>query len=620
MSQRFKIVTEGPTGEFPKIFSEPRTDSDGVFADPGGFFLKLPSDGESTEWIKVEGYQNRFDTEAKEGWVPSWALGEPIDEKPQTIRARSLANAAVRDELDKSRQSPLTVSAEYLIALFMIENGLDTPPPTLGDSTDFAVKEDRVNADAVGGYAITSEEWAAFLADEGAELGWKSPHLRALTLPQMRCVSFLTRRDWAKFATLSGGKPANPYVPRMLDLFMSRLIGPEAAAEVTRRERADEGLDASIGEILRAANEWNVGSPKEKALLANRARFLAGSGGAPVDVKGFVERCREALAPALGIGHKMLVTYLPGFVIIPSNAAQAWLAGAETEFEEWKAGGWTEQADPGQARALTFFKDTDHPGGEVTDPATGEITDWCGAFLAHFMTQAGAPVPSGAAAAANWQNWGDVALPTLHGSEIPAGAVVAMSGGSDTSKISHVCLFVDWDGDTHFIGLGGNQSDSVTKARFRSERIVSVRTIASKTASSDDDLEILAKTLYGEIRGGTAEQIRNVADVILSRFLTNYRSGGSIAGTCRSPSQFSCWNPGTTARDTLDTLPAGDAELVALRTIAASVIPLRLSKGPTFLPLQGARHYHNHQVDPNWAVASKKVHDDGKHIFYAGIA
>jgi len=62
------------------------------------------------------------------------------------------------------------------------------------------------------------------------------------------------------------------------------------------------------------------------------------------------------------------------------------------------------------------------------------------------------------------------------------------------------------------------------------------------------DCDILARTVYGEARGGIlAEQIA-VASVILNRakqaaagFRQHQFGDGSIAGACLAPAQFSCW-------------------------------------------------------------------------------
>lgn len=621
MSRRFKVVMFGPKGELARIYSEPRTDADSVEAFVKGFLLKVDSEAESEEWIRIKCYRNQADPEERSGWVPIWVAGEPIPDLPETVSAYALTWAAAGLELELSVGTDPAISTEYLIALFLIENDLDAVAPDLKDDTAFTVKQDRPNRDAVGGFAVTSDEWNGFLTGTGVAPGSKNPSIRYFTMPQMRCAAYLTQRDWQAFARLSGGTPTNPLIPRNLDLFLSRLVGAEAAAEVARRERSKTGLGDPIVEVVRAANDWNVGSLKEKALLAHRARFLVDAAGASVSVDTVLGRCRDALDPALRTADKAVKLYIPGFTVSSSPSGQIWFDLAKAEYIKWEAGKWTEHSPPGQGYALDFFKATDHGPGKITDPATGEITDWCGAFVAHFVKKAGAVPPSGAAAAASWRTWGDVAFPKRPPADIPHGAVVTLAGSeSDPESVSHVCFFAGWDGDSHFIGLGGNQSDSVTMARMAVERIVAIRSLADTAVSSDNDLEILAKTLYGEIRGAEKdEQIRNVADVVLNRFLTGYRSQGSIAGTCMAPAQFSCWDPGMPPRRILDRLSPDDPKLTELREIAANVIEQRLSKGATFQPLEGARHYHAHGSHPKWKDPSRFVHDDGKHIFYAGI-
>lgn len=59
----------------------------------------------------------------------------------------------------------------------------------------------------------------------------------------------------------------------------------------------------------------------------------------------------------------------------------------------------------------------------------------------------------------------------------------------------------------------------------------------------DNDTEILARTIYGEARGETSAGKQAVASVIMNRFHAGtYPGAGTIAGICRAPNQFSCWN------------------------------------------------------------------------------
>jgi len=625
MTRRYSINEYGPDGSLTKLYREPDFESGSEY--PFINFVVILGDGAETEdWVKVENYDTKFSSPIV-GWLPSWAIGKPLADEPQALDARSLTFSAVRNEatmiaIARNDESLNVVSAEYLMAIFFIENSIDARKIVFDTKTEFAVIQDRSNPDTFGAYSITEEEWGAFIANEGVVLRWENPFIGMLPLPQMRCFSFLTRRDWKRISTSFGGTPINPFVPRKLDLFTSRLIGTAAAIDVAKRERKKVGLDDPVDKVIRDANGWLAGSPQIKNLIKWRADFLT-EDNEPVDVKGFLELCRSKLDPALSTAHEMIKHFLPGYIVQPSPTASGWMEKAKAELQEWQDGGWTEHADPGQERAFSYFKETDHGEASITNAATGEITDWCGAFVAYCVAKAGGTVPSGAAASANWQKWGDVSLPTTYGSEVPIGSVVTLAGGENTSQVSHVGFFAGWsEGDKSFNCLSGNQSDKVSIAKFGADRIVTIRTIAGKESQSDDDVIILAKTLYGEILGGSDEQIRNVANVVLNRFLTGYRSGGSIAGTCKSPAQFSCWNAGTSARATLDSLPnSGNQHLDNLKQVALEVIQSRLSQGGDGnLPLEGARHYHNHHVSPDWAIPSRIVLDDGKHIFYKNIA
>jgi uncharacterized protein (TIGR02594 family) len=625
MTKRYSIQLLSSDGEVAQLYEEPDPKSASIQLAVGFLVIK-PHQAENEDWVMVDNYVNVHHY-PNSGWVPSWAVGNPIADSPQELSAQSLTMAAARNEVEMSAQKKQLVSSEYLIALFLIENDLISQNITIDSETNLLVKDNRSTSDAAGAYAITSAEWEAFLVAEGNALGWSGNFTRFLPLVQMRCVSYLTRKDWRDFSFASGGNPTNPFIPRKIDLLISRLIGVGAAIDIAKREASKTGLGTKMTKVIRSANGWVANSHQEKTLFDLRAQFLRDNSDS-VDVKTFLQRCRSALDPALSLAQEMLFHYLPGFVVTPAAQSAAWMTNANKELDQWATGNWTEHKDPGQARALSYFGATDHGDGTITDASTGEITDWCGAFVAHCIKAAGGSVPSGAASAANWQNWGDVSLPTTHDSNVPPGSVVVLAGNKDTSRIGHVCFFQKWSQQNkkQVICLGGNQSDKVSSIPLEVERIVAIRNIASKTTSSNDDEIILAKTLYGEIRGGDDAQIRNVANVVLNRFLTGYRSGGSIAGTCLSPKQFSCWNLGTQARSELDQLPnQGNSVLDSLVVVARDVIETRLTQGLTNnLPLQGARHYHNLKVSPDWADTSKLVmfnnqDNDGKHKFYRDI-
>lgn len=620
MTRRYQKKTANfDLGVLAALFEAPDPASPQQPIPGGGFFIKIADPGENDDWVRVEDHGFEGDPAPRSGWTQAWALGPSIPDEDQFLSAVALTFGAVRRELElASDEDRPTLAAEYLIALALVENGVATTGLVFDDDLAFKIRSDRPDPDAVGPYAVTSKEWDAFIAGPGAGLGWAGGSVRHLGLPQQRAIAALTIGDWKALSKIAGAPPAEAIVPRFLDFFVARMIGVRAAADLSEREaKGGASLTKKMDNLLRDANGWLSTAPELKDTLRDRADLLL-DGGAAVEARVFLQRCRERLDPALAAARGMINAYIPGFVVAPPTGAAGWMDHARTELADWKGGNWVESAGDGKDRATGYFKATDY-GPAVVVGADGELTHWCGAFAAFCVEKAGLEPPKGAAAAASWVEWGDVSLPKTPGADIPPGAVVTISGGANTNRIGHVCLFVQWK-DGKLMGLGGNQTDKVSIAPFAPERIHAIRMIGDKAAGSDaDDLEVLARTLYGEIRGGSEAQIRNVAHVILNRFETGYRANGSIKGACLAPMQFSCWNPGTDSLTTLQNLPTSNPELSKLRNIASTVIDERKSgAAPPFDSL--VRHYHNHFVNPNWADAARVVLDDGKHIFYRAIA
>ena len=57
------------------------------------------------------------------------------------------------------------------------------------------------------------------------------------------------------------------------------------------------------------------------------------------------------------------------------------------------------------------------------------------------------------------------------------------------------------------------------------------------------DLEIIARTAYGENRGGATEGMQSVLNVIANRAAKKTWFGHSLREVCLKPYQFSCWLP-----------------------------------------------------------------------------
>lgn len=133
---------------------------------------------------------------------------------------------------------------------------------------------------------------------------------------------------------------------------------------------------------------------------------------------------------------------------------------------------------------------------------------------------------------------------------------------------------------------------------------------------TNHDMDIFARTLYGEARGeykhhGPAALIA-VANVIMNRFKRGGKYGRTITEICLKPRQFSCWNQNDPNRpliqqEDLETDPLFNVCLIIVRKVIKGLWP-DLTRG--------SDHYHASSCKPYWAKVGKiKLHLGG-HIFY----
>lgn len=142
---------------------------------------------------------------------------------------------------------------------------------------------------------------------------------------------------------------------------------------------------------------------------------------------------------------------------------------------------------------------------------------------------------------------------------------------------------------------------------------------------NDKDLDTMARTLYGEIRGYSPDDQAAVAWVIRNRarrtnmpFMAGAFMGeeGAVDHVCRYPWQFSCWNKGDPNEPLLEALTPDKME--PQLTLARAVLE---SDGPD--PTSGADHYHTEAKPvwatvwpPDWASKYHRTCQVGPHIFY----
>lgn len=111
-----------------------------------------------------------------------------------------------------------------------------------------------------------------------------------------------------------------------------------------------------------------------------------------------------------------------------------------------------------------------------------------------------------------------------------------------------------------------------------------------------EDIEVMAKTLYGEARGEGLEGLIAVAHVILNRYVIQYKFKKSIKEICQLPKQFSCWNYNDPHRFIFQDLTLRDDDYRRCYGVACLVI-----YGDFPDPTGGATLYYNPSiVTPNW--------------------
>lgn len=135
------------------------------------------------------------------------------------------------------------------------------------------------------------------------------------------------------------------------------------------------------------------------------------------------------------------------------------------------------------------------------------------------------------------------------------------------------------------------------------------------------DIDVLARTIYGEARGeysradGGLAALIAVGNVVMNRFThPRQRYGKSVTEICQRPYQFSCWNARDPNRLLIEAVYPGDNKTfdVCLE-VAEKVIT---GTWPDLT--QGANHYHTVLLtpEPAWALGKRPMGRIGQHLFY----
>lgn len=135
----------------------------------------------------------------------------------------------------------------------------------------------------------------------------------------------------------------------------------------------------------------------------------------------------------------------------------------------------------------------------------------------------------------------------------------------------------------------------------------------------NDEIEILARTLYGEARGEYYKQSGGlgsfiaVGNVVINRLMQRTWFGSSVIEVCKKPWQFSCWNP----KDPNFKVVSQDRLTDSLFNFCKKVaVGLLMKNWPDLT--KGSDHYHSVNIEglPKWAVNQRPQIQIGQHVFY----
>lgn len=134
-----------------------------------------------------------------------------------------------------------------------------------------------------------------------------------------------------------------------------------------------------------------------------------------------------------------------------------------------------------------------------------------------------------------------------------------------------------------------------------------------KMALTDEqqEIDVLARTLWGEARGEGQRGMQAVANVIMNRVNALSWFGNTVESVCKKPYQFSCWNANDPNSRQCQMVTTADAAFKQCLNIATLAVNGRLAD-----ITGGANHYHAAGTHPSWADNSKKTAVIGNHIFY----
>lgn len=372
--------------------------------------------------------------------------------------------------------APFFLSADYLIALASIETGLKNLPNRRPDS------------DGVGPFQLSSQHWDTFVTEAGSQLGFDDDD-RDDPLDQIFGAAYHVAQtikaisNGIKESDLENNDKetsgiSGPYVPSYVDVLIANITNPGTAIRMRIEKHAERG-GQSVEAVLRT--EF---SPEETTrIISYRSRLLwDDTGRKPETIDGAYLRIAKVLDEEFRNAFDLMKEHTPED--LPQSDGNApWLDIALREKKKWEGTLKNETTHKGKAKVIEYFRSIGFK--------TKRADPWCAAFVGYCMIEAGAPfedmVVKAPARAASWKTWGNTSIP-LGQEDIPVGAVVVFSPEKGSGRSGHVGFFVRHLADKGQIeAVSGNQSDTVTLAKFSKSKVVALRWHSPATSETNDE-------------------------------------------------------------------------------------------------------------------------------------
>jgi N-acetylmuramoyl-L-alanine amidase len=130
-----------------------------------------------------------------------------------------------------------------------------------------------------------------------------------------------------------------------------------------------------------------------------------------------------------------------------------------------------------------------------------------------------------------------------------------------------------------------------------------------------DDMEVLARTIYGEARGEFKriglQALEAIGHVVMNRVRQQTWFGKTVTEVCLKPMQFSCWNKTDPNYEIISKPILSSSLMDVCRQVAKSILT-----GKAVDVTGGCDHYHSRFCVPIWAHGQHPKCAIGNHIFF----